>query len=179
MASIDALERAGVPYVVVGSLASSLYGIPRSTRDADFVIQLAGESLASIMRELGDRFVMEPQGSFETVTATTRNVINVKDGLFQIELFHLSDDPHDRLRFQRRQRVPMFSRETYALTAEDVVITKLRWSRQGQRLKDVDDVRSVIAVQGDKLDWEYVRHWCDEHGTRELLEDLRSSVREI
>lgn len=39
-AMIDALNAAGVPYLLVGSFSSSYYGIPRSTRDADFVIEL-------------------------------------------------------------------------------------------------------------------------------------------
>ena len=39
-----------------------------------------------------------------------------------------------------------------------------------------DDVRNVVAVQGERLDWEYVQRWCDAHGTRELLEEVRKSV---
>ena len=59
-------------------------------------------------------------------------------------------------------------------TAEDVVVTKLRWSRQGRRQKDVDDVRNVLAVQSGKLDLDYIRQWADQHGTRPLLEQLLS-----
>jgi hypothetical protein len=33
-----ALERTGVPYMLTGSLASSLYGVPRATNDIDFVV---------------------------------------------------------------------------------------------------------------------------------------------
>lgn len=39
LAVVDALERTGIPYMVVGSLASNLYGTPRSTQDVDIVIQ--------------------------------------------------------------------------------------------------------------------------------------------
>ena len=31
----EALERMGVPYMVAGSVASSMYGVPRTTLDAD------------------------------------------------------------------------------------------------------------------------------------------------
>ena len=34
VAVIDALQALDVPYILVGSLASNLYGIPRSTKDA-------------------------------------------------------------------------------------------------------------------------------------------------
>ncbi len=35
---------------------------------------------------------------------------------------------------------------------------------------------AVIAVQGARIDWDYVASWCERHGTREILESLRSSV---
>jgi hypothetical protein len=57
-----------------------------------------------------------------------------------------------------------------------VVITKLRWAVQGQRGKDRDDVRDVLAVQGDRIDWAYVYAWCAQHGTRALLDEIRRSI---
>jgi len=31
-------------------------------------------------------------------------------------------------------------------------------------------------IQGDRLDWPYVESWCDRHGTRALLDEIRRSV---
>jgi len=70
----------------------------------------------------------------------------------------------------------MLDREIFLPTVEDVILNKLRWSQGGHRLKDVDDVRNVIAVQQDRIDWDYVHAWCDRHGTREVLESIRSSL---
>jgi hypothetical protein len=46
----------------------------------------------------------------------------------------------------------------------------------GRRSKDRDDARDVIAVQGDRIDWEYVYSWCEQHGTRGLLDEIRQSI---
>jgi hypothetical protein len=62
------------------------------------------------------------------------------------------------------------------LTPEDVIVTKLRWAFPGNRSKDRDDARDVIAVQGAKLGWDYVYRWCDHHGTKALLDEVRASV---
>jgi hypothetical protein len=42
--------------------------------------------------------------------------------------------------------------------------------------KDQDDRRGVIALQGNLVDWEYVFRWCDRHGTRGLLDEIRRSI---
>jgi hypothetical protein len=172
-AVIDALNTLAIPYMLVGSLSSSYYGIARSTQDADFVVQLGAGTLSALTARLGPRFRLDPQMSFETVTATRRYILSVVENPFKIELFLLSDDPHDQERFVRRRRQPALSRDVYLPAAEDVIVTKLRWSHYGRRTKDIDDVRNVIAVQADRIDWAYVTAWCDRHGTRELLDRIR------
>ena len=173
---IEALDALSIPYMVVGSLSSSVYGIARSTQDADLVVELGATPVSAIASQLGRKFILNPQMSFETTTATSRFDLRYAGTGFKIELFLLSDDPHDRERFRRRKQGMLFGRSVWLPTPEDVVITKLRWSQLGKRTKDVDDVRNVIAVQGERIDWEYVHRWCDAHGTRELLEEVRRSV---
>jgi hypothetical protein len=171
---VDALNRAGIPYMAVGSFSSNIYGYPRSTKDADFVIELGGRSISGLAAELGQDFALEEQMSFETVTGTMRYRLVHRTSTFVVELFLLSSDPHDQARFARRVTGDIGGRKTFFPTAEDVVVTKLRWSRHGRRQKDIDDVRNVLAVQAGKLDLDYVRRWTDQHGTRSLLEQLLS-----
>lgn len=103
---------------------------------------------------------------------TGRNEVTVRDSAFTIEFFHLSRDGHDKERFRRRVPAIILGRDAFVPTAEDVVITKLRWARP----KDREDVRNVIAVQKDSIDWDYVHRWTDEHGTTALLEEIRRSI---
>lgn len=175
-AVIDALESLRVPYMLVGSFASNYYGVPRATQDIDLVVQARGETICAVAKELGPRFRLDPQISFETVTATSRLVLYVSQIPFEVEFFLLSDDAHDQQRFARRQRVVLLNRQTFLPTVEDMIITKLRWWMEARRTKDLDDARGMIAVQGSRIDWAYVDEWCDRHGTREILENLRNST---
>ena len=176
LAVVDALEELAVPYMLVGSVSSSYYGIARSTKDADFVIELGSQSISTIGSLLGQHFRLDPQMGFETVTMSRRYVADVVGTPFKIEFFLLRDDPHDQERFRRRRHVTLLDRQIWLPTAEDVIITKLRWGLLGARSKDRDDVRNVIAVQGDRIDWDYVHKWCDQHGTRALLDEIRQSI---
>jgi hypothetical protein len=172
--TIDALDKLGVEYMVVGAISSNIYGIPRATKDADIVVQLGNVTVGQIANELGDEFSLDRQLRMEGFTGSIRNNITHIPTGFLIELFRLSSDPHHRERFRRRVRirVPDIDRETWVPTAEDVVIQKLRWARP----KDLEDVRAVLAVQSGHLDLDYMNCWVDQHGTRSILNTILSSI---
>ena len=171
---VGALQDARIAHMVTGSLASNYYGIERSTKDADIVLETAMQDFGSFARQLGDGLVIDPQVTFETITGSWRHIVEVCGTLFKIELFLLSTDPHHQERFARRRTVRLRSwdLETWIASAEDVLIQKIRWGRR----KDLDDAEGVLAVQGDALDFPYIEKWCAAHGTLERLAELRRSI---
>lgn len=175
-AVIEALDATGIGYMLVGAFSVSRYGIARSTKDADFVVELGDRSIGDLLRRLGSGFDLDPQMRFERATGTTRQIISVPDVPFIVELFQLSKDDHDQERFRRRRASRLFGLEVWLPSAEDVVVTKLRWALNAGRSKDRDDVRGVLAVQGDALDFPYIRSWTDRHGTSALLDEILASI---
>jgi hypothetical protein len=172
---IDALNACGADYMLVGSFSSNAYGIPRSTKDADFVLQLHGEFPKKFYEKLGNDFEIDPQLKFETNTGTFKQEMRFTGTPFTVELFRLSDDPFDQQRFRRRVPVKLLGRETFIPTAEDVVIMKTRWLRD----KDRPDIKNVLTVQRGKLDWTYIEEWCRTHGTLARLDEIRRTVPDI
>jgi len=171
-AVVHALERLGLPYMIVGSLSVNVYAFPRSTHDADFVVQFQQHSISEIAAQLGPSFKLDPQVSFEGVTGTTRYRFSVDGTHYRVELFELTDDPHDQARFARRQRLKFENGSAWVPSAEDVVVTKLRWFKHANRSKDFDDIRNIIATLADQLDWGYIHSWCDRHETRPQLDEI-------
>lgn len=169
---IAALNQTAIPYVLVGAFARNYYADPRSTKDADIVISTGGDRLEPLMKLLGAEFRLEQQMAFETNTGTLKNVLVHPQGGFTVELFGLSTDPHDQERFKRRRATSYEGLPTQVLTAEDYIVTKLRWPRP----KDAQDVRDVIAMQDDALDWDYIRHWASVHDSLTKLEKIRASI---
>jgi hypothetical protein len=176
VAVLDALDTATVPYMLVGSLASNFHGIPRSTRDADFVIESVAGGLERLARVLPAELALQPQASLDPVTGTTRHLIELTASPFVCELFVRSDDPHDRERFERRMHVRVLGRMAFVATAEDTILTKLRWLLEVERSKDREDIRNILAVRGSDLDWVYLRRWATEHDTLALLEAIGRSL---
>jgi len=168
---IEAVETAGVEFMVVGAMAAGAYGVPRSTRDVDLLVAVNVEGgLASVMTRLDSIVTFDRQVVFDTLTWGRRHVGHSRSPPpFKVELFEMFDDPFVRSEFSRRQQVfvPVLGRATWLPTPEDVIVQKLRWGRP----KDLDDARDVLAVQGtDSLDMPYIEKWCAEHGTRQRLE---------
>lgn len=181
LAVVDAFEKAGIPYMIVGSFSSNMYGLPRSTLDADFVVQLGHRTAQVLMPFLGSDFILDSQMSFETVTATSRyNIVHPRTK-FKIELFLLHEnDPYDQLRFSRRRLGHLDGRPVFAPSPEDVIVTKLLWGKRGSRQKDMDDIRNVLIVMPpETLDLPYILHWTTQHGTREAFESLRQQAAQI
>ncbi len=117
---------------------------------------------------------LDPQITFETITGSRRHIITLSNSPFKVELFLLGEDAHHQERFRRRLpiRLAAIGAETWIPTAEDVVVQKVRWGR----LKDLDDAQNVVSVQSNKLDWPYIERWCDAHGTRARLEEIRRAI---
>jgi hypothetical protein len=168
----EALDQCGVPYLLAGAYSSNQYGIPRSTKDADFVLQLKAALGTDFTKALGQGFEIDPQLSFETNTGTYRQVLRYPGSPFTVELFQLSNDPHDQERFRRRRAAQLFGRTLWFPSPEDVIVMKLRWARG----RDKDDIRSIVSVQQDKLDWPYIENWCRQHGTLALLKEIQRTV---
>lgn len=172
---LQAFNELNISYMIVGALSSNLYGEPRQTDDADFVIELGNVPLSNLFSKLGPDFQLDTQLGFETITGSNRYHIHHIDSEYLIELFLLTADPHNQSRFARRKPITFAGVPAFVQSVDDVIVQKLRWYQRGHRQKDLDDAKNVIETQAGipgALDLAYIRHWTDQHGTRELFEKL-------
>lgn len=177
LAALVAVEKTGIPYIIVGALAVNCYTFARVTKDVDFVLGVPLHGIEEVARHLPANFSIDPQPRMELSTGTFRWIIHVEDSDFSVELFHLNNDPHHLEEFARRRaaRLESLGRTIWIPTAEDLLIQKLRWGRA----KDLDDSRNLLSVQCAALDMGYVERWCAQHGTLARLEEVRRSIPEI
>jgi hypothetical protein len=84
---IQALDGQGIPHMVTGSVASSYHGRPRSTHDADIVIDPSRDQLDALVRILGDRgfFVDADRAQDALVRRLQFNAIETRSA-FKIEM---------------------------------------------------------------------------------------------
>ena len=169
-----ALDAAGVRYFLGGSVASALYGEARSTRDVDLVAAMLPPHVEAFLAALGDGFYADA-ATIRTAVATRRsfNIIHL-DTMVKVDIFIFKADAFGRSQFARRTARQLSqddSASIYVASAEDTVLAKLQWYRQGGGVSDRQwtDVLGVLKVQGTTLDRAYLEEWARELGLTDLL----------
>lgn len=157
------LELAGIPYMLVGSLAGSFHGEPRTTVDIDIVIDPSADTLRRFVNSLpSDTFYFDESAAIEAFERRSSfNVIEHSTG-WKVDLLMRKARPFSEAEFERRFNAPIFGRDTPMATAEDVMIAKLEWAKAGESERQIRDVAGILAVSGRELDTEYVEHWIAE-----------------
>jgi len=174
----ESLERAGIPFMLTGSLASSFHGEPRSTRDVDVVIDPSPEGLSAFLASLpADEFYADGETARTALAERGQfNVVEAATG-WKVDLVIRKDRPFSRAEFERRTPVEVFGRPTFIATAEDTIIAKLEWARAGESERQLRDVASIVAVSGEGLDMTYLDRWIQGLGLESMWEQARRQSR--
>ena len=154
------LDNARIPYMVVGSLASSFHGEPRMTRDIDIVIDPTEEGLRQFIGELPQQdFHVDAGAAIEALERRTSfNVIEIETG-WKVDLLVRRDRQFSRVEMDRRIMVRLLGTDAHVATAEDTIIAKLEWAVAGESERQMRDVASILAVNRGRLDDSYIKSW--------------------
>jgi hypothetical protein len=178
--AVEILDQLRIPYLVGGSVASSIHGIVRYTQDADLVIDLRADQAEQLISELSREFYVSRVSVDEAIASRRSfNAIH-RDSAFKLDLFVLGREPFDREEFSRRviRSMPGLGLELVFKTAEDTILRKLQWFRDGGEASEVQwrDLLGVLAVSGDRLDYGYLDRWARTLGLEGLLGRAREQV---
>lgn len=166
------LNRSGVTYYLAGSMASNYWGIPRTTHDLDFVVQLPTVAVPRIIQEFsGDFYIDEAAVRAAYQPPHQFNAIDTRSAL-KVDFWLPKSEPFDREMLQRRVNITLFGEPAWIATAEDVILHKLFWNRITPSDRQLGDAAGVVAVQADSLDKNYLRHWAQELKLANELERL-------
>ena len=168
------LDAEGIAYMVTGSMAAGYYGQPRMTRDVDLVVQLQPGDPERLEALLSDAFLL----SADVVRAamaheTMFNAIHL-EAFVKVDFVIRKREPYRVAEFARRRKVVLDSHSMWMVAPEDLILTKLAWARGSASEVQARDVRGVIVVQGQRLDWPYLEAWADRLGLTTALEAVRS-----
>ena len=96
MLVVEIFERLQIPYLIGGSMASALYGVARSTLDADMVAEIHLEKVESLVKALGDDFYADEEMIRDAIRHhSVFNLIHLTT-MFKVDVFICKERPFDR-----------------------------------------------------------------------------------
>ncbi len=173
---IQTLDELGVRFLIGGSTASSVRGVPRATQDIDLLV----ETRPGFGQALSGRLSADWYADAEVLANAFRlgrsaNLIYMPTA-YKFDLFP-AISAFDSSQLRRASLIPMTvdgeAVRCPIASAEDVVLAKLRWMKLGASVSAQQrrDIQGVLAVTAD-LDWHYVREWAAVLGVKELLAEV-------
>jgi hypothetical protein len=171
---VEALEELGVAYHIGGSVASSVYGIPRLTIDADLVADLRLEHVRPLVKQLEVEYYIDADAVRDAIRRRSSfNAIHL-DTILKFTVFIPKTRPFDQeeLRRIRQEVLAEGTRPFYMASPEDTILNKLEWYRMGGEVSTSqwNDILGVLKVQGTALDMAYMQRWTKALQVTDLLE---------
>jgi predicted nucleotidyltransferase len=173
------LERAGLPYMIIGGQAVLFYGAPRMTKDIDITLGVDTGSLDLVVqaaKSIGIEIIPEDFSAFVERTYVLPTM--EKESGLRID-FIFSFTPYERQAIARANPVLLGTTKVMFASVEDVIIHKVFAGRP----RDLEDVRSVM-IKNPGIDRDYVRKWLEEFerspekgGLLQVFEDILSGIK--
>lgn len=171
---VKTLDRLGISYMVVGSLASGAYGEPRMTQDIDVVIDADEQQIIGLCQAFSsDEFYVNQEaalaarrrgGQFNIIHSTSGN---------KIDLLIAGIDGWGRTEIARRERMQILpDLEGYCARPEDLILSKMAYYREGGSEKHLRDIAGMMKVSGEQVDRDYVSRWAAALGVSEIWQAI-------
>lgn len=162
---VRALDSAGIPYMLTGSIASSFHGEPRATLDIDVVVDPTETNLGRLVDELQALgYYAERDAAYQALSERGQfNAIDPASG-WKVDLIVRPRGPFSDSAFSRRIHASILGVDVHVATAEDTIISKLEWAGAGESDRQLRDVAGILLVSGETLDLDYVTRWVRQLG---------------
>jgi hypothetical protein len=179
---VAALDELKVKYYIGGSVASSAFGVARSTLDVDIVAAMNPDQEKPLESLLKNEFYIDTDSIARAIKQKSSfNLIHL-ESMFKIDVFILKPDPFDQQAFSRRREEFVSedpAKKLYFPAPEDIILLKLDWYRRGDEISTQQwkDVLGVLKVQGERLDLNYLMVWAKELMIVDLLQKALKEAR--
>ena len=163
------LEGAGIGYMLTGSIAMNYYAEPRMTRDIDLVVVLRSEDTERIVKIFSPDYYVSREAVERSIKQEslfnvihTVSVIKVDCIIRKQTRFRINE-------FNRRQRIKIRDFETWIVSKEDLILSKLFWAKDSHSDFQLRDVKNLVAGGCDRR---YIENWTGELGVANLWGEI-------
>lgn len=175
---VSVLESLSIPYIISGSMASSMYGTPRATQDVDLVADIRPEQADSFVAALSSKYYVDEKHVISAITKRgSFNIIHMST-MLKVDIFIKKESLWSERQFTRSTLMSLESSDQKAeilfTSPEDIILNKMLWYKSGDCVSDKqrNDILGVIKIQGQNLDREYISYWAGKLDIQDIFEQF-------
>jgi hypothetical protein len=165
----ERLESGGVAFMLTGSMAMNFYAQPRMTRDIDLVVQVTSNQIDLLVSLFEAEYYVDRLAIAKAIAQ--RSVFNFihNETIIKFDCIVLKDQQYRQEEFARRQRITLGDFQTWIVTREDLILSKLYWARDSKSELQLRDVGNLLSSD---CDMPYLFSRAEELGVKSLLEEI-------
>lgn len=161
------LDKIGVEYMLVGSMALVHYAMPRATVDIDIVVNILPENIDKFIAEFETDYYIPINRAKDAVRRKGMFNILHNQTILKIDCVVLKESAFETNAFARRQRVDYAGDfDVWIISKEDLILSKLNWAKNTKSERQLLDVASIIRNGYDQI---YVETWAKKLDVETLL----------
>jgi len=163
------LEGGGIQFMLTGSMAMNFYAQPRMTRDLDLVVELASEQTDLLVRLFESEYYVDRRAVATAIAQRSMFNLIHNETFIKLDCIVLKDHQYRQEEFSRRQKIKLTDFETWIVTREDLILSKLYWARNSRSELQFRDIKNLFSAECD-LSYLYSR--AESLGVKSLLEEI-------
>lgn len=171
---VDRLKGANVSHMLTGSVAMAWYAQPRQTRDIDIVVDLPESKIDLVVDAFSADFYVDRDMVLDEVRRHGMFNMIQDAAAMKVDMIVRKTDPYANEAFRRRRSIEIAPGLVLdIISAEDLVLSKLAWAKEGESELQLRDVRNLLRSVKD-LDRAYLDRWTGLLGLNALLDRAES-----
>ena len=140
-----------------GSIAMSLYVVPRATRDIDFVVHLQPKDVDDFVNYFTGAYYCSKEAVIDAIQRQSMfNVLDHASG-FKADFVIRKNSEYRLAEFERKQITDFYGLKVYVVSEEDLLVSKLIWIQQLQSAVQMEDIKNLSLIPD--LQWDYIDFW--------------------
>lgn len=171
---VTALNKTGLEYAFTGAIATSFYGVPRTTVDIDIMVTVSSEKdIDKLVSALKRARLKVEKETIRKVLKSGYNILTINDEKSPYSV----DIIFSERKFKKREGT-IFDVNTFFQDPEELILAKLRMIKatvsKDKAAKDIEDVKGIMKFT--KIDLKRVRLKAKKEGTIKILEEMLISL---
>jgi hypothetical protein len=163
------LTAGAVAFMLTGAVAMNYYAQPRMTRDIDLVVAVTSEQIDRLIGMFEAEYYVDR--SMVAKAIAQRSMFNLihNETIIKLDCIVLKSDSYRQQEFGRRKLVSFGDFETWIVSREDLILSKLYWARNSKSELQLRDVKNLLTVD---CDMPYLSSCAEKLGVKPLLSEV-------